>query len=216
MEIIPNLSRKITSVCRPFTITFPEVETVKDSDPPRDKKTQKTKKNSPIRWTVTIIIVSFCLSVTFNAISEVSLKNVSIVPAFFILGAFIFIGIAFDVFGMATATASEKPFHAMSSKKLPAAKQAIALIRNSEKVSNFCNDVVGDICGIMSGSTAAVIAAGLPISSPSLLFITTLGITGIVASITIGGKALGKGFATKHNSDIVLFMANVVSIFKKR
>ncbi len=189
---------------------------MKDGDLPQNKKNKRAQKDSPLRWTVTIIIISFFLSVLFNAISEVSLKNVSIVPAFFILGAFIFIGIAFDVFGMAAATASEKPFHAMSSRKISAAKRAIMLVRNSEKVSNFCNDVVGDICGIMSGSTAAVIAGTLPISSPSLRFIITLVIMGFVASITIGGKALGKGFAIKYNSEIVLFMAQIISIFTKK
>ena len=62
--------------------------------------------------------------------------------AFFILLVIIFVGIIFDVVGMAVACADETPFHAMASRKIPGAQEAISLLRNAERVSSICNDVV--------------------------------------------------------------------------
>ena len=49
--------------------------------------------------------------------------------------------------------------NAMASRKVPEAMEALHLIRNANRVSSFCNDVIGDICGVISGSASAVIAA---------------------------------------------------------
>lgn len=182
------------------------------SEVPRSKN-QKKEKTSPLRWSLTILFGSFFLSVIFNALSETALLNVGNLPAFFILGAFVFLGIIFDIFGVATTTASEKPFNAMSSKRVKGAKEALWLVKNADKVSSICNDVIGDICGIMSGSTAAIIIATLPFSGTSG-FIISLVITGLVAGITVGGKALGKGFAIKNSNDIVFFLARIFNFFK--
>ncbi len=184
------------------------------SEVPRSRNNKKVKI-SPLKWSIIILIASFLLSVIFNAMSETALKNVSLGPAFLILAAFILLGIIFDIFGTATTSASEKPFHAMSSKRVNAAKEALWLVRNAEKVSSFCNDVVGDICGIMSGSTAAIIIASLPFTGTAALFIS-LFITGMVAGVTVGGKAFGKGFALKFNNDIVFFMARIIRVFKRK
>lgn len=181
---------------------------------PRSRNNKKAKV-SPFKWSITILITSFWLSVAFNAMSETALKNVSLGPAFLILAAFVLLGIIFDIFGMATTSASEKPFHAMSSKRVNAAKEALWLVKNAEKVSSFCNDVVGDICGIMSGSTAAIIIASLPFTGTTSLLIS-LFITGMVAGITVGGKAFGKGFALKFSNDIVFFMARIIRVFKRK
>lgn len=180
----------------------------------RDIKASKKQKSSPVRWSVTILIGSFFLSVAFNAVSETALQNLGLVTAFVVLGAFISLGIIFDIFGVATTTASEKPFNAMSSKRVKGAKEALWLVKNAEKVSSVCNDVIGDICGIMSGSTAAVIVAVLAASSTNDLFISLL-VTGIVAGLTVGGKAFGKGFAIEKNNEIVYFMARFISFFKR-
>lgn len=176
-------------------------------------KSPKKAKDSPVKWSLTILFGSFFLSVVFNAVSETALLNVNVVSAFFILAGFILLGIIFDIFGVATTTADEKPFNAMSSKRVRGAKEALWLVKNAEKVSSICNDVIGDICGIMSGSTAAVIISTLPLTGTNSLFFSLL-VTGLVAGITVGGKAFGKGFAIKKSNDIVFFMAKVIKLFK--
>ncbi len=178
-------------------------------------KSQKKEKISPVRWSLTILFGSFFLSVVFNAMSETALQSVGKITAFFILTGFVLLGIVFDIFGVATTTASEKPFNAMSSKRVKGAKEALWLVKNAEKVSSICNDVIGDICGIMSGSTAAIIIASLPFTGTTALLVSLV-ITGFVAGVTVGGKAFGKGFAIKNSNDIVFFLAKVIRFFKRK
>lgn len=127
-----------------------------------------------------------------------------------VLLAFVAIGAGFDVIGMAVASAEEKVFHSMASRKVKGAKQSIWLVKNSERVSSFCNDVVGDICGIMSGSVAAVIttrfaqAMGIKEIGLSLL------ITGTLASLTIGTKAIGKIIASNASETVVFIAGKVI------
>jgi len=116
--------------------------------------------------------------------------------------------------GVAVAASDEKPFHSMNSKKLHGSKTAIYLIKNAEKVSSFCNDVIGDISGIVSGSAGAVIALNLANEYYGNSFIYSLIITSLIASFTIGGKALGKSYAINHSEYIVYEFAKLISIFK--
>ena len=124
--------------------------------------------------------------------------------AFFILLAIVFVGIIFDIIGMAVATADEKPFHSMASRKIPGAQESIRLLRNAERVSSICNDVVGDICGVVSGSASATIAAQMLQNFKfSLPQIVGLLLSALVAGLTVGGKAIGKVFAVRSCTDIV-------------
>ena len=119
-------------------------------------KNKKAKVN--IKWVLTIMILAFSISVLFTAISEMTLKRVSVYLGIIILLTFIFIGILFDLIGVAVTTANEVPFHSMAARKVKGAKTAIRLTKSADKVSSICNDVIGDICGIVSGSTGAVIS----------------------------------------------------------
>ena len=112
--------------------------------------------------------------------------------ALLILALFIGVGILFDIVGVAVTAADPKPFHAMASHKEKGAKEALMLLRNASRVSSVCNDVVGDICGIVSGATGAVIVTQLQkvLSLRSVLF--SVGVTALISGLTIGGKALGK------------------------
>lgn len=193
---------------------------MKDDEPlplseskPKRKSRNGTKHNKRVnlRWAVIMLGWSFVLSVLFTVISDTALKGVGYIAAFLILGAFILVGIIFDILGVAATSASEKPFHAMASRRVNGSKEALWLIRNAEKVSSFCNDVVGDISGIISGSVAAIIVARF--DSDSIIY--PLILTGMVAGLTVGGKALGKGFALSYNSRILYVAGKIINIFKK-
>ena len=107
---------------------------------------------------MTIVLVTVCISASFSFISSVLLENSGMLAAFLLLFFIVALGILFDMVGVAVTAADEKPFHAMAAKKVPGAGKAIWLLRNADKVASFCNDVVGDICGIISGAASAVIA----------------------------------------------------------
>lgn len=172
------------------------------------------KKKTDSRWVVKIIVMSVCISAVFNFISSEILDGAGYFLAFLVLLIFIFIGVIFDMVGMAVASADEVPFHAMSSHRVKGAAEGIKLVRNAEKVSSVCNDVVGDISGIISGSTSAVIVGNLVRDMSFNSVLTSLVVSGLVAGLTIGGKAVGKTVAINGSTRIVLLCGKVIAFFK--
>ena len=172
------------------------------------KKSKKNNGSSKAKWVYKVVILAFGLSVFFSTISEVLLKKVEFLTSLFILLIIIIIGIFFDIIGIAVASSTESPFHAMAADKIPGGKEAVKLVRNADIVSNFCNDVVGDICGIISGAAGAAIV--LKITSNrhggNEILISII-LTGIISTFTIGGKALGKGIAINNSKTVVYSVA---------
>ena len=136
-----------------------------------------------------------------------------IAVAFLILFAIVLLGILFDIVGVAVTSADEKPFHSMAARKVPGAQEAIKLLRNADKVGSICNDVIGDICGVVSGSASATIAA--KVLSSGLVSMTwgqivTLGMSALVAGLTVGGKAMGKNVAINSCTSIVQMVGALI------
>lgn len=184
---------------------------------PKDEKKIKFKPNilgsrrENNIWILLITLISFFISATLLITSSKILESVNYIVAFCVVLGIIIFGIIFDIIGIAVTAADETPFHAMASRKFYGAKQAIMLIRNANKVSSFCNDVVGDICGVISGTASGFII--LMISGNSSASETTLFgviITGLVASITVGGKAMGKTIAIENSNYIVYKVAVII------
>ena len=152
------------------------------------------------------------------------MDNSTIVVAFLILLAIILIGILFDVIGVAVTSADEKPFHSMAARKVPGGLEAIRLLRNAERVSSICNDVIGDICGVVSGSASATIAAQALLNfDASWTNILPLLMSALVAGLTVGGKAIGKTFAINSCTQIVsgvgsviYFLGHIGELFRKK
>ncbi len=176
-----------------------------------DPSAQKKERNKTIRWVVTIFFVTIFVSGMISMVSDEIMGSSSMVVAFLILLAIVFVGILFDIIGVAVTSADEKPFHSMAARKVPGAYEAIALLRNAERVSSICNDVVGDICGVVSGSASATIAAQIlnnfEFSWPQVV---SLLMSALVAGVTVGGKAIGKTVAMGSCTDIVHMVGKVV------
>ena len=166
-------------------------------------------------WTIKIIIASFIISFIFSLSSEIIMPKVNLITSIIILTIFILIGIIFDMIGVAITTCDIKPFHSMNAKKISYAKTAIKLLNNSAKVSSFCNDVIGDICGIISGSAGVIISANISTKLNTNMLSTTLITTSIIAAITIGGKSIGKETALKNNTSIIKIFSKIIHIFAK-
>ena len=176
-----------------------------------DPAALKKARNKTIRWVVTIFLVTIVISGTISFISDEVMSRSGIFTAFMILLAIILVGIIFDIVGMAVATADEKPFHSMAARKVPGAQAAIRLLRNAERVSSICNDVVGDICGVVSGSASATIAAlvmqSLDFGWPQMI---SLLMSAFCAGLTVGGKAIGKTFAVNSATEIVHAVGKII------
>lgn len=178
------------------------------------KKKQK-KKQSGAMYAVGITFLTFILAVSMQFLCDTILEKLYILYGFLILLVVILIGIIFDILGVATTSVSEISFHAMASDKVKGAKESIVLIKNAEKVSNICNDVVGDVCGIISGSISTFLVAALNLENfGKYSIIASLCIMGLVSALTVGGKAFGKFIAIANNKRIVFFAGKVISLFK--
>ncbi len=176
-----------------------------------DPEAEKRERNKQIKWVTTIFLVTIVISGTISFVSDEVMASSSLPVAFLILLVIILVGILFDIVGMAVASADEKPFHSMAAKKVPGAQEAIRLLRNAERVSSICNDVVGDICGVVSGSASATIAAqvirSFDFSWPQ---VATLLMSALAAGLTVGGKAVGKSIAIDSCTEIVHTVGRVI------
>ena len=105
----------------------------------------------------------------------------------------------------------------MAASKVKGAKSSLMLIRNASRVSNVCNDVIGDICGIISGSSAAFIVTQVDFSDVGFMSAAVFSVilSGIVASLTIGGKAFGKEIAINNSKEIISMIGRILSVFSK-
>ena len=180
-----------------------------------DSGTAKKERKKTIRWVVSIFFITIFVSGTISFASDLIMANSSMLVAFVILLAIVFIGILFDVIGVAVTSADEKPFHSMAARKVPGAQEAIRLLRNAERVSSICNDVVGDICGVVSGSASATIAVQvLSNFELSMGSVIPLIMSALVAGLTVGGKAVGKTFAVHSCTKIVHGVGKLVWAFR--
>ncbi|MEG1256351.1 CNNM domain-containing protein [Clostridium sp.] len=185
----------------------------------RNKKSKnrdnKKKNRKEALWTAKITMYTIIISGTASLLSESTLPKVDASLAFIILVLIIFLGVIFDIIGTAVTAANEVPFHAMAAKKVKAAKVAVKMIRNASKVSNFCNDVVGDVCGIISGSVGVVIVAKvLQVYQNRNEILIAAGISAMIAGATVGGKAIGKKFAITNSNKILYTVAKIVYFIK--
>lgn len=189
-----------------------------------DSSASRKERKKTTRWVITIFIATVLASAFISFASDVLMDVSSMFMTFVILLVIVLIGIIFDIIGMAVASADEKPFHSMAARKVAGAQESIRLLRNAERVSSICNDVVGDICGVVSGSASATIAAQL-IQSFDFSWPQIVGLlmSSLVAGLTVGGKAIGKTFAVNSCTQIIhsvgkliWWMHHIPDMFKKK
>ena len=172
---------------------------------------------SNVNWIYKVFLLTFILSIVFSGISAAITNSFNEIVLFIILLLTILLGIVFDMIGVAFLTSEEASLHARAAQKIAGAKEAIALLKNGTKVSSVCQDVIGDICGIISGSLGAVLTISLVdlFNLPNLL--TTIIITAVISSLTVGCKAISKEIASKNSDKIVFTVGKIIHFisFKK-
>ncbi|HEX6594404.1 MAG TPA: hypothetical protein VF095_07430 [Bacillota bacterium] len=174
-----------------------------------------------IKFSLTIAVITFVLAAIFSVISSSILSKVVWVIGLLVVLVIVAIGVVFDMLGIASTSADEAPFHAMSAKKVTGAKQAVIIIRNADKFASFCNDVIGDISGIVSGTASAIVVlqissiVGHGEGSAGHIMLSVI-FTSLIAALTVGGKALGKYFAINASTKIIFFAGKVIAIVEKK
>lgn len=171
-------------------------------------------------WAFKMFIISLCLSSLFSLFSQTVLSQLGAVIACFTIALFIFISVVFDMIGIAVTSADEDFFKTQLAQNVPGSEVALRLKKNSEKVCSFCADVVGDICGILSGAAGACIILSLArnISHPSIVVLISTLVSSLIAGLTILFKALMKGHAIKNANKIILKLGRIIDkiFFYKR
>lgn len=166
-------------------------------------------------WVIKAFILTFFLALIISGISNIIVEKCGFIVLLIITVLIVILGIIFDIIGTAVLTADEATFHAKASNKIKGSRESIKLIKNASNIANFCNDIVGDICGIVSGSMGAMIAiyasANLNINNT----LTALLISSIISSIMVGGKAIGKNIAVKKSDEIIFMVGSIISKFTK-
>ncbi len=176
-----------------------------------ERRYMKTKKS----WIVTVFILTFLLSLLFSLITNIISYKFGIIATTVAIILVISIGILFDLIGASSLTSKESTIHAMSAQKVKGAKTAIFLIKNNAKVSSICNDIIGDICGIVSGGLGAVLAINVAEHFHVNAAYITMIVAALISALTVGGKAIFKNVAIKHSDTILFRVAKIVNIFKK-
>lgn len=166
------------------------------------------------KWIITTFVITFMLAMLFGGVSNVVIEKMNLVMAIIVLILVIAIGIVFDMIGMSIATCEEAPFHAKAAKKHSGAKEVIKLLKEKDKATNVCNDLIGDICGIVSGSACALVSVKVSTILNIDVVIVSLVLSALVAMITVGGKAIGKGISMNNAEKIMYMVGAVIHIVK--
>ncbi len=89
-------------------------------------------------------------------------------------------------------------------------------MRHADGVSTFCNDLVGDVVGTLSGALGVAVLLQLRGSTPRLseALANTL-MVALIAAVTVGGKAMGKSMAISKSTNILLLTGKMLYYLEK-
>ncbi|HZW68099.1 MAG TPA: hypothetical protein VFF20_05805 [Pseudogracilibacillus sp.] len=181
----------------------------------------KDKTKQSVKFSLMIAVITFVLAAIFSSFSSALLGSVSWIIGFLIVLFIVFIGIIFDMLGIAAAAAKDAPLHAMAAEKVLGAREAVLIHRNADKVASFSNDVIGDISGIVSGSALTIVIIQItqllqkPDGSTFQIVLSIL-MTSFIAALTVGGKAFGKYYAINYSTNILLYTGKVIYFIEQK
>ncbi|GHV17444.1 hypothetical protein FACS18949_04830 [Clostridia bacterium] len=176
---------------------------------------KKKGLNSAVKWALQMTALSFVITILLTLAADRALAGARLAAALAMVALFVVLNVVTDMFGMAVATASHKPFHSMSARRVAGAAESLMFLRSADRVASFCSDVIGDVCGIVSGASSATIVILVVRDGNFDATVTALIVSGLLAGLTVGGKALGKPLAMKHNTEIVLFVGKIIHTYKR-
>mgnify|MGYP006280098849 FL=1 len=137
----------------------------------------------------------------------------SLGPAVLVLLVIIFTGVLSDMVGVAATVAREEPFNAKASKKVFGAKYGLFLAQHGERVASLMCDIVGDICGTVSGAIGAVIVLRVVNNFATPQMVINLIIIGIISALTVGGKAYCKRYGIEKSEEIIFLAGKFLAMF---
>lgn len=170
-----------------------------------------------LTWGLCVLFMSFGLTVVFSFLTELVIsENSPAVLCVVVLIVLLVLNISCDVLANAIISCKPEAFHAMASNKIKGAKRAVTFCKNASKLGSIFADVIGDICGIVSGAAGAVLATIIALSGDNVVkLISSIMVSAVIGALTVGGKAIFKHFAIRFNKQIVFGFARFTTFFKK-
>ncbi len=182
---------------------------------PTGKVKQKKVRSTATAWALKIMPITFCLSLASSWFSQAVTTFTDLTASVMLLLFMMLVSVVFDGIGVSVTSCDKAAVKKLLQYDAKRAKIALGLIANAEKVNSVCADVIGDICGVLSGACGAVLAADL-VSQTNTggTWLPTL-TSAVVAAATVGGKALMKGIAVKNADKYVVQTAKALSVIYK-
>jgi hypothetical protein len=170
-----------------------------------------------VRHAVAIGLWSFLLAGGASLASQAGAGQIDMFAAgLALLLVVISVGVLFDIIGVAATVAQEAPLHAKAAHQVFGATHAVWMVRNAHQVASFCNDMVGDVSGTLSGAIGVTLVLKL-LDGPTegrLVLGTTL-MTACIAALVVGGKAYGKVLAIEQGTEIMYRIGQLVACFDR-
>lgn len=158
------------------------------------------------------------MAIGISLISEMLLRESTLLIAIVTLIAIVFIGAVSDIIAVAITAAELSPFNAMAARKVYGSRKAIQMIQNAEKYSNFFADVVGDVLGYIAGfagSTLVIQIIRLNDKLSTFESIVSVLVAGLTSAALVASKAIGKNIAIYNSTTIVLGFGKVMTFLSE-
>ena len=183
---------------------------------PSSKEGKKHKTSKRNLWPLKVTVITLALSAFFSFFTEIISTKSNLVVALLICVLLVVISIIFDGIGVSVTNCDISPLTAMAARKVPGSKRAIRLVQNSEKVSSICCDVIGDICGVVSGAcSAAIVIRIIAFAGDKYQLMYSIIASACIAALTVGGKAFEKTIAIKNSKEMVMLTARIIGFFSR-
>ena len=174
---------------------------------------QNNKKSGTAKYAAIVFLGTFFCACVMSLLSQFVLEQMeAVMIGFILLLIVILVGILFDIVGTAVAVANQAPFNAKAARKLPGAKKALNLTNRASQVANICNDVIGDICGTVSGGISTALVYVLVSSEGLLGLAASVIMAGLTAAVTVSGKAIGKSVAINRADEIIFLVGQILDL----
>ncbi|MFP4660869.1 MAG: hypothetical protein ACLFPF_01640 [Halanaerobiales bacterium] len=167
-----------------------------------------------LKGSLLIAIFTFLVAILVTLSSQTRIQYVSFTPAVIILLVIIFTGILSDMVGVAATVASPSTFNARAAKKVFGARKGLFLVKHGDRVASLMCDIVGDICGTVSGAIGIVIVLRIMNNWGGSQSILNLLMIGFISALTVGGKAYFKTFGIRKADEIIFYVGKMLAGFE--
>lgn len=163
-------------------------------------------------WAIKITIITFLLAILFSILSQIATSSSQLFIPYMLLVFMIFISIICDSIAVSVTSCDLDRINNLAKDDFEYSI-ILKLVLNAEKVNNICADVIGDMCGILSGACGATIVAKT--YAIGYNYINAICVSSLIVAITVGGKAYMKDIAVNSAEEYLLSCVKLLKIFNR-